>query len=341
MFEYIVKRILLAILTLFVILTVSYILLRLAPGDPSRSSFLGENAAGSGGVSAEKGGLIRNISIEEELHLNKPIYIGFYLWIKEFIFHGNFGRSVTVDKGKPVFTVIFDRLPVTLTINFWAILVIYLVAIPLGAFSAVTKNRNLDKFVTFLLFFLYSLPVFWVALLLQVTLCKGGVYPIFPLKGISNIDVTGLTTWKTAFISVSYYILPVACLSYAGFAGISRYCRENMKDVMKKDYIRTARAKGLPESMVIYKHALKNAIITLITLFADLIPGLIAGSIIVEYIFNIPGMGDLSMLALSSRDIPLLMGLFFLNGALVLAGILIADILYILADPRINFQSKM
>jgi peptide/nickel transport system permease protein len=113
-----------------------------------------------------------------------------------------------------------------------------------------------------------------------------------------------------------------------------------MKDVMKKDYIRTTRAKGLPEGTVIYKHALKNAVITLITLFADLVPGLIAGSIIVEYIFNIPGMGDLSMLALSSRDIPLLMALFFLNGALVLTGILVADILYVLADPRINFLSK-
>jgi len=339
-FEYIIKRILLAILTLFVILTISYILLRVAPGDPSRSSFLGENAAGSGGVSAEKGELSKNISIEEELHLNKPVYIGFYLWLKEFISHGNFGRSIIVDKGKPVFTVIFDRLPVTLTINFWAILVIYLISIPLGIFSAVTKRKNLDKFVTFLLFFLYSLPAFWVALLLQVILCKGGIFSIFPLKGISNINIIGLTTWKIAFISASHYILPVICLSYAGFAGISRYCRENMKDVMKKDYIRTTRAKGLPEGTVIYKHALKNAVITLITLFADLVPGLIAGSIIVEYIFNIPGMGDLSMLALSSRDIPLLMALFFLNGALVLTGILVADILYVLADPRINFLSK-
>lgn len=340
MLEHILKRILLSMVTILIILSVSYLLLRLAPGDPTKSSFLGENAATNSGLSSEKGISTRNASIEEELHLNKPIYIGFYYWLKNALINGDFGKSVSVDKGRSVFAVIFERVPITLTLNFWAILITYAIAIPIGVFSAVTKRRKSDKAVTFFLFLLYSLPVFWITLLLQALLCKGGIFPIFPLKGISTTITSGATSWEIVGNLSMHYVLPVLCLSYGGFAGLSRYCKESMSDVINKDYIRTARAKGLPESQVIFKHALKNAMITLITLFAELIPGLIAGSIIIEYIFGIPGIGDLSMLALSSRDIPLLMGLFVLNSILTLLGILAADIMYTLADPRINFNAK-
>lgn len=340
MLEHISKRIFLSIITILVILAVSYLLLRLAPGDPTGSSFLSENSYAASGLSSERGISNRNTSIEEELHLNEPMYIGFYYWLKKAVLHGDFGKSVSVDKGKGVFSIIFERIPITLTLNFWAILITYCIAIPIGVFSAITKRKKIDKTVTFFLFLLYSLPVFWVTLLLQAFLCKGGIFPIFPLKGISTSIVSGMNSWEIVGKLSMHYILPIVCLSYAGFAGLSRYCKESMTDVINKDYIRTARAKGLSESQVIFKHALKNALITLITLFAELIPGLIAGSIIVEYIFNIPGIGDLSMLALSSRDIPLLMGLFMLNSILTLLGILVADIMYTFADPRINFNSK-
>lgn len=340
MLEHISKRILLSFITILIILAASYLLLRLSPGDPTRSSFLGENSAATSGLSSEKGISNRNTSIEEELHLNEPIYIGFYYWLKKAIIDGDFGKSISVDKGKAVFSIIFERIPITLTLNLWAILITYSIAIPIGVFSAITKREKSDKVITFLLFLLYSLPVFWVTLLLQTFLCKGGIFPMFPLKGISTDIVSGMSSWEIVGQLSMHYILPIICLSYAGFAGLSRYCKESMADVINKDYIRTARAKGLPESQVVFKHALKNALITLITLFAELIPGLIAGSIIVEYIFNIPGIGDLSMLALSSRDIPLLMGLFMLNSILTLLGILIADISYTLADPRINFNAK-
>jgi len=184
----------------------------------------------------------------------------------------------------------------------------------LGYTRSVSINSKVDSVITIILFLLYSLPVFWVALLLQVTLCDGGCLPIFPLKGISGGDINGLSTWSILLKSASYYVLPVICLSYAGIAGLSRFARSSMLEVVRKDYIRTARAKGLPEHVVIFKHALRNAVIILITLFAGLIPGLIMGSIIIEYVFSIPGMGDLSMLALSSRDLPLLMALFCFAG---------------------------
>jgi peptide/nickel transport system permease protein len=142
------------------------------------------------------------------------------------------------------------------------------------------------------------------------------------------------------FDTAKHYVIPVFCLSYAGIAGISRYARSSMLDAVGQDYIRTARAKGLSERVVIFKHAFRNALIILITLFAGLLPGLVAGSIIIEYIFNIPGMGSLSMMALSSRDIPLLMALFSFGGFLTLSGILISDLLYVIADPRISFESR-
>ena len=328
-----------AMITLFVIMLVSYVLLRIAPGDPTKSTFLGEaGGEGSAGLSADKGAFVKNSALAKKLYLDKPVLVGFSYWMKNAILHGDFGDSASVDKGRPVTELIIERLPVTLSLNICAIFVIYLFSIPIGIHSAVSKNVILDQSITFLLFFLYSLMSFWVALLLQATLCEGGSFPIFPLKGLVPAVTWGKSTWTILWETVMHYVIPVFCLSYAGFAGLSRYARAGMLDVIKQDYIRTARAKGVSEYSVLLKHALRNAMILLITLFAGLLPGLIAGSIIIEFIFNIPGMGTLSMMALSSRDIPLMMALFGFGGFLTLSGILLADFLYLLVDPRISFE---
>jgi len=340
MLRYILKRLALAALTLFTILLVSYILVRLAPGNPAKSSFLGRNQGAAAGLSAEKGAFVRNESLIKKLHLDDPPLVGFYYWLKGVVLHGDFGESASVDIGRPVGEIIMERLPVTVTLNFWAILITYCLAIPIGIHSAVSKNKKLDAVVTFALFILYSLMSAWVALLLQATFCEGGKWPIFPLKGLKASLNPGESTWEYIFDTAKHYVLPVICLSYAGFAGLSRYARAGMLEVVKQDYIRTARAKGLSERVVLMKHALRNALIILITLFAGLLPGLVAGSIIVEYIFNIPGMGSLSMMALGSRDIPLMMALFAFGGFLTLAGIMLADILYVVADPRISFEGR-
>jgi peptide/nickel transport system permease protein len=339
MFEYLIKRIFMAGITFMVILFVSYMLLRLAPGDPTKSSFLG-GSPDTEGLSAEKGAFLKNTTLEKKLFLDKPIPVGFALWLKNIILHGDFGESAAVDKGRPVTTLIMERLPVTLSLNICAVFIIYCLAIPIGIQSAVTKNKVLDQIITFILFFLYSLMSFWVALILQAAFCEGGYFPIFPLTGLQPASTWGKSTWQIIGETAIHYVLPVICLSYAGFAGISRYARAGMLEVIKQDYIRTARAKGLSEFTILTKHALRNAMIILITLFAGLLPGLVAGSIVIEVIFNIPGMGTLSMNALSSRDIPLMMALFAFSGFLTLTGILIADILYVIIDPRISFKGR-
>ena len=162
--------------------------------------------------------------------------------------------------------------------------------------------------------------------------------PIFPLKGISPENPDNLSIWQLQLETLRCYFLPVLCLTYGGFAGLSRYTRSSMLEVLRSDYIRTARAKGLNNCDVLWGHGFRNALITMITLFGGILPSLVSGSVLIEYIFNIPGMGSLSLLSLSSRDYPLQMALFAFSGILTLAGLLISDLLYMLADPRIRLK---
>ena len=267
-FLYLCKRIALGAITFLVILFASYLLMRLAPGDPAKSNMLSggdaakDGAGAAGMLSGEKNEVGRNQVIEKKLNLDKPVIVGFALWIKDAL-RGDFGTSVAVDKGRPVSELIWERLPVTLRLNILAILLTYLLAIPLGIHSALHPDTKLDRGMTFFLFFLYSLPGLWTALMLQSLFCKGGMFPIFPLKGLSDGISTGMSTWEYMLRTASHYVLPVFCLSYASFAGITRFVRAGMLDVIRQDYIRTARAKGVPEQEVIYVHAFRNALIIL------------------------------------------------------------------------------
>ena len=339
MLQYLSRRLLLAVFTLFAILLVSYCLLRLAPGDPARSNLMGSDTAGMA-VDSERGGLAGNEALRRKLNLDKPLLTGFILWMKDVVTRGDFGESATVDPGRPVTDLIAERLPVTLMLNLFAVVLTYLLAIPLGVLTAEKAGTLFDRISEFGVFVLYSLPVMWVGLLLQSLLCEGGVYEIFPLKGISVEDPQQYSIWELQLQSLRHFALPVCCLAYGGFASLSRYARSGMLDVINSDYLRTARAKGLPERCVIWKHGFRNALVTLVTLFGGLLPGLVAGSVIVEYIFNIPGMGTLSLLALSSRDYPLQMALFAFSGALTLTGILVSDLLYMAVDPRIKLSGR-
>ena len=335
--EYIVKRLFLALITLTVILLASYVLLRLAPGDPAKSNMLNSGETGNA-VSAEKGGLRSNSALREKLHLDRPVLTGFCYWMRD-VLKGDFGESAAVDPGRPVLDLIAERLPVTLKLNIFAILLTYLLAIPIGVYTAKHADSKLDQTTGFILFGLYSLPVMWVGLLLQALFCSGGIWDFFPLKGLTPDNSSRLSIWQLHWELIKCYALPVLCLSYGGLAALSRYARSGMLEALRGDYVRTARAKGASENTILWHHAFRNAVISLITLFGGMLPALVSGSVIVEYIFSIPGMGTLALTSLSSRDYPLQMALFAIGGALTLGGIFISDLLYTAADPRIRLES--
>ena len=204
-FQYLCKRLYLGLLTLLIILFASYALLRLAPGDPSKSSFLaggdGSAASSTGMMDSDKSSMGKNVLLEKKLNLDKPLLVGFFLWMKDAV-QGDFGTSVSVDKGRPVWTLIKERLPVTLRLNILAILLTYLLAVPVGIQTAVRADSKFDRLSTFFLFFLYSLPVLWTALMLQAVFCKGGMFPVFPLKGLTPTVSDGMSTWKIMLLYV-------------------------------------------------------------------------------------------------------------------------------------------
>jgi peptide/nickel transport system permease protein len=239
---------------------------------------------------------------------------------------------------KPVLQIIKERLPVTLTLSFLSIFLAYLIAIPLGIKSAVDYHSFSDKVVTFILFVLYSLPAFWVGEMLIIYFSNPDFLMWFPSHGLSSEGAEGWP-WHQRWLDYAWHlILPVACLTYGSFASLSRYMRSSMLETIRQDFIRTARAKGLSERVVIYKHALRNSLIPILTLAATMLPALISGSVIIETVFTIDGMGKLAVDAVFHRDYPLINAIAIFSAALTLLGILLSDLSYALVDPRITYE---
>ncbi len=260
----------------------------------------------------------------------------------------DFGVS-HVDK-RPVMDKIIEKVPYTLTINFLAILIAYLLSIPIGVWSAYRQNTTADRVVTAILFALYSLPSFFVGVLLLEVFADGDPFGIFPTGGFvgsfpgwydpgETIRSPDEMTVAENMLSVAYHVaLPVFCLTYGAIASLSRYARTGLLDVIRADYIRTARAKGLGEPMVIVKHAVRNGMIPVLTLLGTMLPALIGGSVVIEYVFNVPGMGLFMFESIFARDYNSMMGVLLISTVLTLIGLLISDISYAVVDPRISFD---
>jgi len=211
-----------------------------------------------------------------------------------------------------------------------AMIITYIIAIPLGIYSAVRKGGKFDKISTTILFMLYSLPSFWIATLMVVFLTGGDYLDWFPTYGVGDTSKP---------LDVAYHlILPLICWTYASFAFLSRQMRAGMLSVIGQDFIRTAKAKGLSQKVVVMKHALRNALLPIITLFASVFPRAIGGSVVLEVIFNLPGMGNLSFNAILARDYPIVFIVFMFSAVLTLVGYLVADVLYAVVDPRISYS---
>ncbi len=248
----------------------------------------------------------------------------------------DFGRSFTDDQ--PVIEKIQERLPVTLGLNFFAILIIYGVSIPLGVMAAVKRGSLFDTGTSLLVFMLWSMPSFWVATLLIMTFSSRRNLDWFPSVGLHDTNQADLSYLAWLQDWGAHMVLPMIVLVYAGFASLSRYARTSVLDAISQDYVRTARAKGLAERVVIFKHALRNSLIAIVTLLGTLLPAMIGGSVIVEFIFSIRGMGLLGFNAILSRDYPVIMAVTTFGGLLTLLGLLISDIMYTVVDPRITHK---
>jgi peptide/nickel transport system permease protein len=272
--------------------------------------------------------------LEKIYGLDKPLHIQYLNWLKRIV-KFDFGQSLSGDH-RPVWDKIKERLPLTLTLNLISMFLILIISIPIGIFSAVYQNSWFDRLMTVLVFIGFAIPGFWLALLLMLSF---GIYwPVLPISGLTSLDFPCLSFWGKLMDLAKHLALPVFVFTITGLAGMSRFMRTSMLEVLRQDFMLTARAKGLPERVVIFKHGLKNALLPVITILGLSVPGLIGGSVIIESIFALPGLGQLFYQAVMARDYPLIMGNLVLGAILTLVGNLLADIGYGLADPRTRLK---
>jgi peptide/nickel transport system permease protein len=332
MSAYLIKRLLQIIPTLLGITFITFLIIQLAPGNPAALK-LQMASQGQIGDSALSQQIIEQT--KKLYGLDKPLPVQYLLWVKR-VFTLDFGTSYK--DHRKVWDKIAERLPITIQLNVISIFLVYIIAIPCGIYSATRSGSLSDRLLTLFFFFLYSLPSFWVAVLLIMLFGGGDFWDMLPVYGISSIGAENWPFSQWFMDRLWHLILPVFCLTYGGLAYLSRLTLADMLEVIREDYIRTARAKGLSERVVIFKHAFRNALLPIVTLLAFLLPSMFGGSVIIESIFSIPGMGQLGFEAVLSRDYPVIMAITTLSAFLTLLGLLLSDILYAALDPRIKLD---
>lgn len=323
MIKYIIRRLIGLIPLLLGITVITFAVIHLAPGSPTD---LEEQFNPK--VSLEVRQRIAHL-----YGLDKPLHVQYRDWLGRLL-RLDFGVSF-VDS-RPVIEKIGERIPVTLGINLASVILILLIGIPIGVSSAVKEGAFYDRFMTVFVFIGFAMPTFWLSLILMDLI--GVRWGLLPISGIKSLEFDKFSFFEKIIDIARHLTLPIFVSAFGGLAGISRYMRSNMVHVLKQDYIRTARAKGLKEKDVIYKHALKNALLPVVTILGLSIPGLIGGSVIFESIFSIPGMGRLFYESVMARDYPVIMGGLVITAILTLLGNLLADVSYAAVDPRIKLE---
>jgi peptide/nickel transport system permease protein len=322
MLRYLVRRLAILLPTFIGITLVCFAVIHLAPGSPTD-------------MQTQMNPDITPQAIEQlnaHYGLNKPLHVQYLRWMGN-LFRLDFGNSISSD-ARPVWEKIRERLPITIYINISSMVIIFLAAIPLGVVSALRRGGVLDRSITVFVFIGFSIPGFWLALICMDLF--GVRLGWLPISGIHSAEYASLPLWGKVMDTTRHLFLPVLISAFGSLAGMSRYMRSSMLEIIRQDYILTARAKGLPERTVIYKHAMRNALLPVITILGLSIPGLIGGSVIFESIFAIPGLGKLFYEAIMMRDYNMIMGSLTIGAVLTLLGNLIADICYSIADPRIR-----
>jgi peptide/nickel transport system permease protein len=321
--NYVIRRLLLMIPLLIGISFLSFLIMQLAPGD-----------AASIDVSMNQKvdpSYIQKLRVS--YGLDQPLPVQYWNWLKRLAVL-DFGESFK--DNRRVLIVIGERLPATLLLSGSSLILLFLIAVPLGVMAAYRQGSWLDRFTTIFTFVGYSVPGFWLALMLMLVF---GVHlGWLPISGMMSVDTQGMNLFERIGDLLAHLVLPLAVTTFGGLASVSRYARTSMLEVIRQDYIRTARAKGLPERTVIFKHALRNAMIPIVTLLGLSLPALIGGSFIIETVFAWPGMGRLGFEAVYSHNYPVLMGVGIVSALLTLAGNLLADLGYAWLDPRVRYD---
>jgi peptide/nickel transport system permease protein len=327
MYHYLVRRILLGSLTLLLITFVVYALIRAMPGTPL-TTFADTPNPG-------KMATLEDIQRRERFFgLDKPWYEAYFVWLGRTL-QGDLGSSIPKNNA-PVTQLIAERVPATLLLSATSLVLTYLLSIPIGLWSTVKSGALSERSASTALYMLYSLPAFVAALYLQLLFYSRLGW--LPLYGMASDNYDSLSTGGKGWDILKHSILPITCFTYGSLAYYSRFVRANMQEVMRQDYIRTARAKGLPYGRVIWHHAFRNTLIPLVTLMGLTLPNLLGGAVILEQIFSWPGMGRLYFEAIGQRDYETIMGLTLMISLLTLAGQLLADILYAVVDPRVSYH---
>ncbi len=335
MLKYFLKRILLIVPTLIGVTLISFVLLNLTPGGPIEQKIQqikqAQQASGQNfGVSEE---VIEGL--KKQYGFDKPIHTRYFIWVTNLA-RLDFGRSFSFEE--PALDVILSRIPISLQFGLVSFLLIYLVCVPLGIRKAVMDGSTFDHVSSFFLIILYSIPPLMLGILLRNFLANPMYLEWFPLQGSVSDEYEYLSFMEQIWDRVHHFILPLLCYMIGGFTALTFLMKNSLLDEIKLDYVRTARAKGLAEKTVVYRHALRNALIPIVTSLGSFLGIFLAGSIIIEEIFNIYGMGQLSYTALLQRDYNISMGIIFLSSLFLLLGRLISDLLYIAVDPRIDFS---
>lgn len=326
MLSYTIRRILLALPTLFGITLVTFLVINLAPGDPAS-------------VQADQVMDPRiSIRVYEQLReyygLDKPLLVRYGDWLKRIVTL-DFGNSMTPDSRK-VTVKIMERLPATLSLAVLSLGIGFALAIPIGLLSGARRNGWFDTVSSTILYALYAIPSYVMAIPLILWISIG--LDLLPFQGMKSDNYEQLTTMGKAADLAKHYVLITFCFTYGALAFQSRFVRQNLLEVFRQEYILTARAKGVGETTVVLKHAFRNTLIPLVTLFGITFPQILGGSVILEVMFNWPGIGRLFFESILQRDYPTLMALSFITAFLVLLGTLLADLLYAVVDPRVRYD---
>jgi peptide/nickel transport system permease protein len=327
MLNYLIRRVALGVLTLLLITFVVYALIRNMPGTPLTTDQANLNPK----MQLTPAEIDR---LNRLYGLDKPWHEAYFVWLKK-VLQLDFGRSIP-QNNKPVLQLIVERMPATLILSVTSLVLTYVLSIPIGLWSTVHSGTLRERTASTVLYMMYSLPAFVAALYLQLLFySKLGWLPLF---GMHSDHYETLSTAGKAWDLLKHSILPVVCFTYGSLAYYSRFIRANMQEVIRQDYIRTARAKGVPPRRVIWQHAFRNTLIPLVTLFGLTLPHLLSGAVILEQIFAWPGMGRLYFEAIGQRDYDTIMGLTLMFSVLTLLGQLLADVLYAVVDPRVTYQ---